>query len=260
MTDLYVIGEGNGSGVVKIGKSGDVKVRLASLQTGYPRKLQALHVEPESGHLEDWLHDRFAAFRLHGEWFDFGANDPVATVRAAIEEQRSTELLEASIRAEFQTEFDAKLAAGLAERDLYWQAHVSEMEEKHEADRGAWLMELQPWIDQACTRDAAIHRAMTILAESGDLVVDLPGPDLGRVVRWSAASVHEQQMSERESREILDKHIAELTRELQQQDAPAPADLPSIEDVLNGVDTGLFQQLVDQAFVPKMPERRIEPA
>jgi hypothetical protein len=35
--------------------------------------------------------------------------------------------------------------------------------------------------------------------------------------------------------------------------------LPGIQDVLNGVDTQLFTQLVQQAFVPKMPARRIVP-
>lgn len=35
--------------------------------------------------------------------------------------------------------------------------------------------------------------------------------------------------------------------------------LPGIQDVLNGVDTSLFQQLVQQAFVPKMPSRRVVP-
>jgi hypothetical protein len=35
--------------------------------------------------------------------------------------------------------------------------------------------------------------------------------------------------------------------------------LPSAQDVLNGVDTQLFTQLVQQAFVPKMPARRNMP-
>lgn len=127
MSDLYIIGEGNGSGVVKIGKSSDVKARLSSIQTGYPRQLQVLHIESGSGDIEGWLHTRFADFRLHGEWFDFGAHDPVAAVRAAIEEQRSTRLLEASIRAQIQEEFYAKLEVKLKERDQTWQAKYDDL-------------------------------------------------------------------------------------------------------------------------------------
>jgi hypothetical protein len=81
---LYIIGEGDGCAVVKIGKSLDPLKRLAELQTGYPRKLRLLYVEPEAGHLERWLHDCFAEYRQEGEWFDFGDKDPVAEVRERI--------------------------------------------------------------------------------------------------------------------------------------------------------------------------------
>lgn len=87
------------------------------------------------------------------------------------------------------------------------------------------------------------------------------------------------------AKQILNAHIAALTMELTgiipegagepvEQPKPGPdgkmppkkkppagiaGQLPGIQDVLNGVDTQLFTQLVQQAFVPKMPARRIVP-
>lgn len=84
--DLYVVGEGTPSGIVKIGRSGNVKVRLPGIQTGNPAKLQILHLEPGAGHFEVPLHNRFADIRLEGEWFDFGNEDPLVCVVAAIKE------------------------------------------------------------------------------------------------------------------------------------------------------------------------------
>lgn len=83
--DLYVIGEGHPSNVVKIGRSNNVPSRLATFQTASPRKLRALHVESGAGYLEPRLHQRFAHLRLEGEWFDFRDKDPVTEVRAALE-------------------------------------------------------------------------------------------------------------------------------------------------------------------------------
>ena len=84
---LYVIGEGDGCAVVKIGKSLDPAKRLSELQTGYPRKLRVLYVELEAGSIERWLHERFADYRQEGEWFQFAEDtDPVAQVREAVRE------------------------------------------------------------------------------------------------------------------------------------------------------------------------------
>ena len=69
--------------------------RLNDLQTGSPHKLSLVcafvayrsgGIFP-AGHLEHWLHDRFAARRVQGEWFNFPA--PVIVpreVRAAVDE------------------------------------------------------------------------------------------------------------------------------------------------------------------------------
>jgi uncharacterized protein YozE (UPF0346 family) len=55
---------------IKIGfTSGRVEKRLNSLQTAHPYKLQLLASIPGTLEYEKFLHERFAKFRLEGEWF-----------------------------------------------------------------------------------------------------------------------------------------------------------------------------------------------
>ena len=81
----YVIGI-EGSPLVKIGyTSGDPKARVAQLQTGLPMQLTLLW--STFGDYEDELHDRFAAYRVRGEWFDLTPlGDPVKVVQATVKE------------------------------------------------------------------------------------------------------------------------------------------------------------------------------
>ncbi|WP_425555973.1 GIY-YIG nuclease family protein [Kitasatospora nipponensis] len=73
---VYAIGEDNGSGLVKIGRSMDANARARQLQTGSPHQLQVLWqhstLDPD---LEAKLHRHFQDRRLKGEWFDFGHSD-----------------------------------------------------------------------------------------------------------------------------------------------------------------------------------------
>jgi hypothetical protein len=58
-------------GPIKIGVAEDVDARLSALQTGSPLPLRVLAILPSSGRYgEAQLHQRFAATRLHGEWFE----------------------------------------------------------------------------------------------------------------------------------------------------------------------------------------------
>lgn len=57
------------AGAIKIGKANDLKARLASLQTAASDKLHVLGFIPGDLAEEAALHRRFAASRLHGEWF-----------------------------------------------------------------------------------------------------------------------------------------------------------------------------------------------
>ena len=81
---LYVIGEGNGSGIVKIGRGRNPRKRLHSIQIGNPRRLHLLHVEEGAGSLEFAVHAALSRHRLNGEWFDLGDLDPVAEVRRTL--------------------------------------------------------------------------------------------------------------------------------------------------------------------------------
>lgn len=66
--DLYFIGSDEGP--IKIGVSVDPTKRLKGIQTSYPYKLQILALIPDGGMMESEYHARFAAHRLHGEWFE----------------------------------------------------------------------------------------------------------------------------------------------------------------------------------------------
>lgn len=54
---------------VKIGYTGDIDQRLASLQNATPAKLRVLAMMHGAVAVERELHEAFGAFRIHGEWF-----------------------------------------------------------------------------------------------------------------------------------------------------------------------------------------------
>ncbi len=83
---LYVIGEGDGSGIVKIGRSRNPASRLGEIQVGNPRRVQILLVIPEAGRHENALHGKFSSRHLGGEWFDLGEDDPIGRVQRALDE------------------------------------------------------------------------------------------------------------------------------------------------------------------------------
>jgi hypothetical protein len=55
---------------IKIGFTVQLEKRLSSLQTAHPSKLQLLATIPGTYEYEKSLHQRFANFRLNGEWFE----------------------------------------------------------------------------------------------------------------------------------------------------------------------------------------------
>lgn len=82
---VYIVGSGKRCDPVKIGWSGTPQGRVKSLQTGAPYALKILSTHPGPRGLETFLHHRFADLRMHGEWFDFGDEDPVARVEGAVQ-------------------------------------------------------------------------------------------------------------------------------------------------------------------------------
>lgn len=67
-TAVYFVQSEHG-GEIKIGRADDVARRLAGLQTGRPDKLVLLAAAQGTLQQERELHERFAAFRVKGEWF-----------------------------------------------------------------------------------------------------------------------------------------------------------------------------------------------
>lgn len=54
----------------KIGKTDKLEKRLAALQTGSPFPLEVIHSFEAHDETEKVIHEAFAIYRLHGEWFD----------------------------------------------------------------------------------------------------------------------------------------------------------------------------------------------
>ncbi|MGW2582588.1 GIY-YIG nuclease family protein [Streptomyces virginiae] len=65
---------------VKIGISGKPESRLVDMQVGSPVLLRLLWKIPGSYEMEQALHSSLRAYHRHGEWFDFGDENPVAVV------------------------------------------------------------------------------------------------------------------------------------------------------------------------------------
>lgn len=88
---LYVIGV-PGSGIVKIGRTGDVEKRLRTLRNSSPNPIELLWCGRGSGDIEPALHERFRRYRTHGEWFDFGKSVPLKRVIATAVELGAVEV------------------------------------------------------------------------------------------------------------------------------------------------------------------------
>lgn len=67
--DRYVYFVASDSGPIKIGLASNVEARIKSLQTAHPFKLTLLATSEGGQAQERDYHTRFAAHRLHGEWF-----------------------------------------------------------------------------------------------------------------------------------------------------------------------------------------------
>jgi hypothetical protein len=77
---VYLIRAENG--LTKIGHSSNIEKRLLDLQIASPVPLKLLHywLIADASNVESALHQRFAAKRKHGEWFDLDDEDITAIV------------------------------------------------------------------------------------------------------------------------------------------------------------------------------------
>jgi hypothetical protein len=67
----YLIRQGDHGGPFKVGKTTDIKRRMAELQTAFPYPLHLVDIMV--GDHESFLHGELDYLRLEGEWFD-GSN------------------------------------------------------------------------------------------------------------------------------------------------------------------------------------------
>lgn len=86
-TVVYVIGQ-PGTSIVKIGVTRGLRNRLRGIQTGSPVPVVVRWWCTADSQLEIDLHERFADFRMNGEWFNFGVEEPEVLVEMAVRELR----------------------------------------------------------------------------------------------------------------------------------------------------------------------------
>jgi Meiotically up-regulated gene 113 len=79
---VYAIGT-SGATTVKIGRAVNPQQRLRQLQPGHPARLAVLWTTDGGSFLESLLHAEFRQYHVFGEWFDFGALDPIPLIDAA---------------------------------------------------------------------------------------------------------------------------------------------------------------------------------
>jgi hypothetical protein len=83
---VYVIAAPDGTS--KIGIAGDPEKRLRELQTGSPVLLTLVGAMPGGLALERLLHRRWAAHRIHGEWFAPEVQHDLAQLLAVLDRSR----------------------------------------------------------------------------------------------------------------------------------------------------------------------------
>jgi hypothetical protein len=69
---LYFFGQQTSAseyGPIKIGVSSDPRARLKQVQTGSPHEVWIMGVWPDCPYTEEEIHQMFAHYRMHGEWF-----------------------------------------------------------------------------------------------------------------------------------------------------------------------------------------------
>ena len=72
---VYAIGTRDGA-LIKIGRTRNIAGRLNQLQGMSPLPLRLFWYTPGGAALEQSLHRKYAAYRTHGEWFDFAGHIP----------------------------------------------------------------------------------------------------------------------------------------------------------------------------------------
>lgn len=106
---VYAIGSPS-STLVKIGRTINIKVRLADIQRMSPVRLNVLWTTEGGSALETALHYRFKNRRSHGEWFNFANDDAVELIAQAASELTLTPEEEAAIYAQLERDGNERVA------------------------------------------------------------------------------------------------------------------------------------------------------
>lgn len=82
---VYVL-RAEGSRLVKIGHTNSLERRLGDIRamSAHPVEVLWQSGSTHGGESERKLHKVFKEFRAHGEWFDFGENDPIELIRTEL--------------------------------------------------------------------------------------------------------------------------------------------------------------------------------
>jgi hypothetical protein len=95
MTDyVYFIEADNG--LVKIGKTKNVRLRISSLRSSSPIPLRLLHVIDCNGNatrIEKYFHDLYKSKRRHGEWFSFVMKEKKEITKIDTDGMKGVEML-----------------------------------------------------------------------------------------------------------------------------------------------------------------------
>lgn len=88
--DLYFIRVKDGP--VKIGRTGDVKTRLACFQVACPYELELVGIVSDGGHYETTFHFKLEAHRMRGEWFAW-TDEVAGMIEAALDSEKWVSVL-----------------------------------------------------------------------------------------------------------------------------------------------------------------------
>lgn len=131
---VYVIGS-PGISVVKIGWTSNLPKRLATLRHMSPVPLNVLWSTPAADGMEYGLHGLFADIRSHGEWFDFGNQDPVAAISRAVETEAWKPIAARRIPPKPKPDRTAELARRKAALDEIGELSAQFLEAQEELEK-----------------------------------------------------------------------------------------------------------------------------
>lgn len=109
---VYIIGVST-IAPVKIGTTASISTRLAEIERVKADRYDVMRIVPGGRSVETWLHNRFAASRIQGEWFEYDPDMLTVTVPTSDEIARQTDestyagLAIAFLRRHYGTKRDA---------------------------------------------------------------------------------------------------------------------------------------------------------